>query len=93
MDGPNGRDGALRTTSEVLIWCFAFSMGMLLVWFGFVALAGDWVYSVHSCFFDISREHFALTHYLGMAFWKVGAFMLFLFPALAVRLVLRKRGR
>ncbi len=93
MNETTGQDQALRTTARILIWCFVFSMALLTLWFGFVALGGGLVYRLHGLFFDISEQHFALTHYLGMALMKISAFVFFLFPYIAIRIVLRDRGK
>jgi len=81
----------LEMCSKVLIWCFALSIALILLWFCIIAFAGDLAYRVHSLFFDISRQHFALAHYGGMIFAKVGAFGLFLIPYIALQIVLRGR--
>ena len=58
-----------------------------------VALADDLVYRFHGFFFpDMTREHFALVHYGGMAALKVGAMALFAFPCVAILIVTRKKA-
>jgi len=94
MDEQANQDQVLRTTARILIWCFILSMALLTVWFLAVVLASDLIYRVHGFFFaDLSREHFALAHYLSMAVLKVGAFIFFLGPYIAIRIVQRKKEK
>ncbi len=88
-----GFEDGLRTVGEVLLWCLIFSVAMLALWFGIIALAGDFVFRWHRVFHEaLTREHFALVHYAGMAGFKVAAVTLFGFPYVAIRIVLRKKG-
>ncbi len=81
----------LDAVSLILLGSFLFGMLLLLVWFSAFTLLGDLVYAMHSVFFKISRERFDAIHYAGMAFTKIMLFVVFLFPYLATRWVLRKR--
>ena len=92
MAEPVEHEEALRTAAEILIWCFVFSVVLMIFWFCIVVFAGEAVYRLHAFFFDISKDHFALVNYGGLTFAKVGAIGLFLLPYAAIRLVLRKRG-
>jgi len=82
----------LDRLSRVLLGAFGLGMLLLLVWFGAVALFGDFVYAMHKAFFALSRERFDAIHYAGMAFVKSSLLLLFLFPWLAIRWELRRRG-
>lgn len=93
MPDPVRLDDALRTVADVLLWCFILSVALLVLWFCIIVLAGGPVYRLHCLFFEISRRHFALVHYGGMGLAKVGAVSLFLFPYVAIRIVLGKRRR
>jgi hypothetical protein len=84
---------AFRTAARILIWCALLSAAVLLLWFGMLVFAGDWVYRVHSQFFPLTREHFAFVHYGGMALFKGAAILLFLVPYLAIRIVLWRDRR
>ncbi len=91
MNQTNEFDNALRATSNILLWCFAMSMVLLLAWFGMFVFAGQFIYDVHSQFFNVTENELYVVHYLLMTLWKIGAFAVFLFPAVAIRLVLRGR--
>ncbi len=58
---------------------------LLMFWFLMYALAGDWVYRMHSSLFMISRPDFELMHYAGMMFFKLFIFAVFLIPYIALR--------
>jgi len=90
---PNNVDDALVAISKVLIWCFVFSFVLMLVWFVLFVLPGNIVYRVHSLFFEISEPQLEIVHYCGMALMKMVSFWLFLFPYVAIRLVLRSRRK
>jgi Family of unknown function (DUF6868) len=92
MKGNSDLDRFWDTAAGALLWCFVFSVAVLLCWFALIALCGGWVYEWHSKFSDITREQFNLAHYAGMGLMKLGAFTLFLFPFIGIKLARRKRG-
>ena len=75
----------------MLIKCFIMGLFVLLFWWGALTLMGDLTYSVHSMMIPISRQQFDIIHYTGMLMTKAVIFVLFLFPYIAIRLVIRKR--
>ncbi len=85
-------DETLRTIASVLGWCLVFTVGMMLLWFVFLVCASDFIHRVHSYFFDITKNQMAVIHYAGIMFFKMSACLLFLFPYLGLKIVLRKRG-
>ncbi len=87
------QNNLLDAVASVFIRCFFLSVGILLFWFVFYLLAGNWAYSIHSKWFELSRHDFDLMCYYGMAFVKLCAFLFFLFPYLAIKLVLPKNQK
>ncbi len=84
---------ALELWARVLIRCFALSIALLIIWFGLYLLLGDWAHSVHSRMFgELSRRDFELINYCGMALVKLSAFVFFLIPYIALKLVLRAKA-
>ena len=80
----------LDRLSGIFIRCFFFSIALLLFWFLFYVLGGgDWVYSIHSKWFALSRHDYDVLFYYGMAFIKMCAILFFLFPYFSIKLVLR----
>ncbi len=74
--------------SDVLAWCSVINIGLLLWWFLMFALAHDFVYRLHGKWFKLTVERFDAIHYAGMAFFKIGIFLLNIVPYLALRIVI-----
>jgi len=82
----------LDAIAKVLLRCVVFGFLLILVWFGAYSLAGDVIYSVHGKLFGITPHELNLIHYGGMAFVKLCVLLFFLFPYIAIRLVLRRKA-
>ena len=80
----------LEVIAKVLLLCFVLGFLLLLLWFGIYVLAGDWVRSIHGGMFGLTRHELDLIHYCGMGLLKLCVFLFFLFPYIAIRMVLRK---
>ncbi|MEW6593350.1 MAG: DUF6868 family protein [Thermodesulfobacteriota bacterium] len=76
----------MESCRTMLGWCTLINMGILLYWFLIFTLARDWIYRFHGRWFKLSPERFDAIHYSGMAFFKIGIFLLNLGPYLALRL-------
>lgn len=76
--------GELR---EFFLWGMLLNTGILLVWWGFWACAGEWVYRIHSRWFPMPRETFTVIHYAGLGLYKMGTLLVTLVPYLALLLV------
>lgn len=70
----------------VLGWCFVLNYLLLLVWGSVFIGAKDWLYRLHSRWFDLSRPVFDAMHYGLMGGYKLLIFIVFLAPYLAIRL-------
>ena len=81
----------LEVLSRILIRCFVIGVVFITLWFIFFLLGGDKGYTLHAMLFQISRHEYDLLNYYGMAFVKGFNFLLFLFPYLAIKMVLRRR--
>jgi len=92
MTTSNETNDLLDTLAKVLLRCALFGVLLLLLWFGLCTLASDFVYGLHGRLFDLTRHELSLIHYSGMAFTKICILIFFLFPCLAIRMVLRKRS-
>lgn len=78
----------LELIREVLGWSTLMNFALLLWWFGFFALAHDFVYKLHGKWFNIPVEKFDAIHYGAMAVFKLAVFLFNLVPYLALRIVL-----
>lgn len=76
----------LDVIARILIRCFVGGMALLVVWFAWFVFAGDWIYQVHSRWFQIPRQAFDAIHYAGMAVTKITIILLFLLPWIAIKL-------
>jgi len=56
----------------VLLWCTVINYGVLLVWFFAFMLAHDWIYQLHSRWFQLPVEQFEMLHYAGISIYKNG---------------------
>jgi hypothetical protein len=63
------------------------NIGLLIWWFLFFMLAHDWMYRMHSKWFNLSKETFDTVHYAGMAIFKMGTLLFCLVPYLAMHIV------
>ena len=82
----------LDAVAEILLRCFLFSFAILIVWFMSYVVGGDWIYGIHSKWFDLSKHEFALMNYYGMALLKLCAIVFFLLPYGSIKLMLRKKN-
>ncbi len=71
----------------VLGWGAIINMGLLLWWFLVLIFAQDWVYRIHSLWFDIPVEKFNAIHYAGITIYKIVIFVFYIIPYLALRIV------
>jgi len=76
----------LEMIRNTLAWCSVIDMGLLLWWFLFFKMAHNWMYRIHSKWFNLSEERFDAIHYAGMVFFKICIFVFNLVPYLVLRL-------
>ena len=93
MYDSNSANEVLEMIGQVLIRCFIMGVFLLFFWWGALVLTGDLAYSVHTKIAAMSRQQFDVIHYAGMLMTKSTIVVLFLFPYIAIRLVIMKRRR
>jgi hypothetical protein len=87
-------DALLERLAGILIRSFFFAIVLLLFWFFLYVLGGGaWSYRINFPWSTMTRHDYDLLNYCAMAFVKMCAILFFLFPYLAIRLVLRKGRR
>jgi hypothetical protein len=74
------------TWSDFLLRCALINYAVLMLWFAAFTLAHDWLYRLHSRWFQLTRTQFDALHYGGMAFYKVAILLLNLVPFVALQL-------
>ena len=80
----------LDTVSQVLWRCFLLGVFFLFVWFAAFFWAGDLIYG-QGAMFGLTPHECNLIHYGGMGLVKALVLVFFLFPYIAIRLILKKR--
>ena len=70
-----------------LLWCFVINYSILLVWFLMIFIAKDFVYNIHTKWFDISKEQFDSINYMWMGFYKLSIFIFNLAPYNAIQII------
>lgn len=93
MSGSTNVNELLETSAQILIRCFLMGFAVLWFWFLSMIFAADLVYQIQTAWFNISLEQFHLVSYTGMLAVKMVSFFFFLFPYIAIRLVLKKQDR
>lgn len=74
---------------DFFFWGFILNYGILFLWFFILLIGKDWMYSIHSRIFDISKEQFAVVNYGFMGFYKLSIFMLFLIPFIVLKCIVQ----
>ncbi len=82
----------LEAIAKILLRCFVLGYCFLILWFAAYLLAGDLIYRLNGSLFGVSQHEINLMHFFGIALVKVSLFVFFLFPYVAIRLVLRSRA-
>lgn len=81
----------LETTSMVLIRCFWIGFAVVSLWGLMLLVPGDLKYGIPREWFGISPHEFDVINYAGIILMKGFVFGAFLFPYLAIRMVLTKK--
>ena len=77
----------IHSLKMFFLWCTVINAGIMLVSFLFCALAGNWIYRIHSRWFPISRDTFNAMLYGFLGVMKVGVILLNLVPYIALVII------
>ena len=83
----------LDALAKVLLRCFVLGYALLLLWAGVYLAAGNVLYAPANRLFGLTAHEVDLVQYCGIAFVKCVVLLFFLFPYVAIRLVLRKSAK
>jgi len=72
---------------DFLLWSTAINYGILLIWFTAFTLAHDFVYRMHTRWFQLPVQTFDAINYLCVAIFKIGIILLNVVPLLALWLL------
>jgi hypothetical protein len=75
---------SLDQLHDFLLWNLIINYAVLLLWFGVLTFAHDWVYRLHTRWFQLTPQSFDVLHYGGMAIYKIGILLFNLAPLLAL---------
>ena len=78
--------------ARIMLRCSIFGFLLLLVWVGVFLLASNVITDLHGPMFHLSQHDLSVVHYSGMAFVKLCVLLFFVFPWIAIRLVLSQRN-
>jgi hypothetical protein len=81
----------LDQLQSFLLWGAALSYVVLLVAFATWVFAGDWMYRLHARWFAIDRAQCHRSVYLMLGVYKLGIWLFFVVPWLAL-LIVRSQG-
>jgi hypothetical protein len=85
-------DDLLDAVAKVLLRAAVLGILLLLLWAGIFMMPGDLVYRLHGPLVGLTEHDLNVIHYCGLAFLKLCVLQFFLFPYIAIRLVLRGRS-
>jgi hypothetical protein len=80
------------TLARVLLRCFVLGYSLLLLWVAVYLLAGSVMYGPAGRLFGLTSHEVDVIQYGGIAAVKCVVLLFFLFPYVAIRLVLRQRA-
>lgn len=70
-------------------WCTLVNFLLLLYWSVMILFCKDFVYKMHSKFFNIDKQDFIKIHYLMIAYFKLTVFIFNLVPWIAIAIISR----
>lgn len=77
----------VETLTTFLGWCSICNISVLIFWFLMLVTSRDFVYKMHSCWFQITPESFDKIHYAGLGFFKLMIFFFNFIPYLVLKLM------
>ena len=77
----------IETVRAFFMWCTILNGALLVLSFLLCACAGDWIHTIHSKWFPISREAFYVAIYSFLGAFKIFVLAFNLVPYLALLIV------
>jgi hypothetical protein len=75
------------TLANFLLWCAVVNYVILIVWFVAMLAAHDFVYKLHSRWFNLTEATFDGYMYLSMAIYKILVLVLNVVPFIALKII------
>ena len=92
FDKITGKVKVMDIIAKITIRCFFLCFMMLLIWFLFYLIAGDFMYQASTKLYDITQHEFEIIHYCGIMLLKIFTFTFFLFPYVACKMCMKKQS-
>ena len=67
-----------------LLYNLAFNIAVVTLWFLVFTFKHDWLYGLHTRWFQITASQFDTLHYTGMMIYKIGIYFLNLAPVVGL---------
>ena len=83
----------LETTSKLLIRCFWIGFAALTLWGLMYLVSADLKYGILEDLFGVTAHEFDVINYSAIIITKAFVFFAFLFPYIAIRMVLAQKTR
>ena len=77
---------AIELVQEILGWCSLINVALLLIWFLFIVFVHDWMFRIHTRWFELSSEKFDAIHYAGIGLFEMTIVIFNVVPYLALRI-------
>lgn len=77
----------LELLKTLLLYSLGFNVLLVTFWCSVFIYAHDWMYSLHSRWFQITVNQFDALHYTGMMIYKIGIYFLNVAPLVALWLM------
>ena len=72
---------------KFLGWCSVINIGFLIYWILALTLGNEFVFQIHTCWFDIPHDRFNEIHYTMMGYYKLMVILFNVTPYLVLRFV------
>ncbi len=77
----------VKIICDLLAYCTAINIVLLLCWFLAFILLHEWMYKMHSKFFKFSKETFDALHYTGLMIFKIFIVAFNLVPYIVLNII------
>ena len=79
----------VQMLTTFFMWCTLLNVGLMIISFIMLVVAGDFVYKMHSKYFAMTRESFNASLYLIIGLYKIAVFVFNLIPWVALLIMSR----
>lgn len=69
-------------------WSAVINYMILLIWFLAFTFAHNWIYNIHTMWFDMTISKFDYTHYVSMSLFKILIFIFNVTPYLVLKFII-----